>query len=253
MLGIGTTAGKIDDFEARFTNVNGAHFLIAGNSSEAWPITAAEAEALKSLYRRRMVVARWIRRIGLVSPILCLVIGWNLPAEAKTLRAIVGMAATILILFAMTVAIQQHPLTSWVTKWGIERRLRHRITTRMQAAVTPAITPLGRFARRLLLVSLIMELGLAALFMTFGPTIFAEWLGTQAEWPATWLVLLLGTLQKLTHAGLLFAFVLLVIDRRSRRQAAAPAAPGEKAPEGLPIASTLSSPPPPRSASVQSR
>jgi len=232
MLGIGTTAGKIDDFEARFTNVRGAHFLIAGNGREAWPITAAEAGAIKSLYRRRMVVARWIRRIGLVSPILCLVIGWNLPADAKALRAIVGMAATILILFAMTVAVQQHIFTSWVTKWGIERRLRHRLTTRMQAAVTPAITPLGRFARRLLVACLIMELGLLALFMAFGPTIFAEWLGTQAQWPAIWLALLLGALGKLTHAALLFAALLLVIDRRSRRQAAGPAAEDAK-PEGL--------------------
>jgi hypothetical protein len=49
-----TTAGKIDAFEARFTIVGGAHFLIAPNGKEAWPISAAEADAFKALYRRRM-------------------------------------------------------------------------------------------------------------------------------------------------------------------------------------------------------
>lgn len=221
MLGFfGTTAGKIDDFEARFTNVRGAHFLIAGNGREAWPVTATEAEAYKALYRRRMVIARWIRRIAVAAPILLFMLFWSIPVGPKPVAAVIGYAFGGLFLFAINVGLPQHPITSWVTKRGIERRLRDRLRTGMQAAVTPAYTPLGRFARRLLVIGLIMELVLFAIFVCFGPTIVAERLGTITDRPPEWILPVFIVLPKLTHGMLLIAGLLLILDRWSRRQAA---------------------------------
>ena len=55
MFGPATTSGKIDEYGTRFTIVNGAHFLISGKDSEAWPISAAEVADFQAHYRRQMV------------------------------------------------------------------------------------------------------------------------------------------------------------------------------------------------------
>jgi hypothetical protein len=223
MLGFGTTAGKIDDFEARFTVVNGAHFLIAGNGREAWPITAGEAEAFKSRYWRRMGWARWIRRITVGTPILLILFG-NAAWLPQPVRAVIGTVAALLILCALAFGIQQHSIVSFLTKAEIERDLRHRIATGMPAALIPNMTPLGRFARRLLFIAVAMEIGLGLLHLLLGPTIFAEFLGFNdgngGYANLVWLIWLTPTLSSLIHAGLLAAVLLLVLDRWSRRQAA---------------------------------
>jgi hypothetical protein len=228
MLGFGTTAGKIDDFETRFTVVNGAHFLIAGNGAEAWPISAAEATEFKALYRGRMIRARWLRRLTVLGPILLILLGnmsWGWP---KPVLAAMGTAAALLILAALTFGIQYHPLISYVTKVEIERRLKRRIATNMPAALTPSMTPLGRFARRLLFVCVALEIGLGLLHLLVGPTIFAEFLSLNdgsGYAHLAWLIWLTPGLSSLIHAGLLVAILLLVLDRWSRRQAAKQANP----------------------------
>lgn len=224
MLGHGTTAGKIDDFETRFTVVNGAHFLIAGNGREAWPITAAEAREFRALYRRRMIWARWLRRITVGGPILLILLA-NLFPWPKPLLAAMGFVATILILAALAFAIQLHPLASYLTKLEIERGLKRRIATSMPAAIRPAMTPLGRVARRLLFLFVALEIGLGLLHLLLGPTIFAEFLGLNDggdQRHLAWLIRVTPGLSSLIHAGLLIAILLLALDRRSRRLAAKP-------------------------------
>jgi hypothetical protein len=220
MLGFGTTAGKIDDFEARFTMVNGAHFLIARDGKQAWPITATEAETFKARYRGRMMWARWIRRITIGVPILLILFG-NATWLPQPVRAAFGVIATVLILCALTFGIQQHIVVSFVTKLEIERALRHRIATGMRAAITPSLTPLGRLGRRLLFAGIAMEVGLGLLHLLLGPTIFAEWLGITA-WLGETNVhrFLLQTLAIgwIARALLLLAILMLIVDRWIRRK-----------------------------------
>jgi hypothetical protein len=147
MLLPGTTAGKIDEFGTRFTIVKGAHFLIAGNGKEAWPISAAEAEEFKALHRRRMIVARWIRRLAILTPILMLILGWNFLPKAAWVREAFGTATALLLVFGIPLGFLQHNLTSDLTGFGIERRLKGRITTGLREAITPQLTTAGWWTR----------------------------------------------------------------------------------------------------------
>lgn len=250
MLGFGTTAGKIDDFEARFTNVNGAHFLIARDGKQAWPITAMEAEAFKARYRHRMIRARWIRRITVATPVLLILFG-NAAWIPPPVRAVFGAAAVTLILCALCFGIQQHVIVSFVTKAGIEHELRNRVATGMRAAVTPNLTPLGRFGRRLLFTCIALEISLGLLHLLLGPTIFAGWLGA-TTWlgreNVEWFFLLTLPLSLIARGLMLVAALLLIVDRSARRRAAARPGPGQSgaprplSPAQAPIGPSATSP-----------
>ena len=219
MFGPTTTAGKIDEFETRFTRVNGADFFITANGKEAWPVSAAEAEDFKALYRRRMARAKWIRRALLIGPILLILLSMLSAALPD------GLAAIVFPIYFLSIptALAQHPITSDLTRVGIERRLKHRITTRLPAAITPALTPVGRFGRQLLFACVAIEIGMIAMRFCLPRPLLAEHMrilyrmGNGQEGP---FALVTGNLAWASHYALFLAIMLLLIDRRSRRKAA---------------------------------
>lgn len=219
MFGPRSTAGKIDEYESRFTIVNGAHFLIAGNGREAWPISAAEAAEFKALYRRRMERARWIRRSVFLVPLLFILLD-ILSLPPPDALAIVLLP---LYLIAVPVSLAQHPITSDLTRAGIERRLKRRITTRLPAAITPPLTPLGRFGKRLLIACVAIELGTIALHLALGRDAYAQHMrilyrvGNGQE---GLLAQITGNLAWGAQFAAMLAILLLIVDRRSRRLAA---------------------------------
>jgi hypothetical protein len=227
-----TTAGKIDAFEARFTIVGGAHFLIAPNGREAWPISAAEADAFKALYRRRMQGARWRRRLVFVVPFGLLFLSM---AGLPVTDTLVG-TVLFLYLIGIPIAFAQHEITSDLTKREIARRLTQRMTTRLPAAITPALTPLGRFGRRLLLTGAALEIGLPALHLCFGRDSLAAHMRVMhgmTNGREGLLAEITGALAWVGELALVLAIALIMIDRTARRRAArarpAPAPPSEAA------------------------
>jgi hypothetical protein len=220
MFGPGTTAGKIDEFETRFTVVNGAQFMIAANGKEAWPISAAEAEEFKSLYRRRMERARWLRRGLLIGPALLIVCAMLSVALPDSLAAIL----LPLYILAIPIALAQHPITSDLTRWGIERRLKQRITTRLPAAITPPLTPIGHFGRRLLFACVALEIGMIVLHLLLGEHALAEHMRVlygQMNGREGMLARVTGNLAWTVQFAAMLAILLLIVDRRARRRAAA--------------------------------
>jgi branched-subunit amino acid transport protein len=225
MFGPGTTGAAIDAFESRFTSAVGAHFMIAANGKEAYPISAAESLAFRALYRRRMERARWIRRGALLGLIpLLMVLGRIAEASPDSLRQAFRDASGLLILGLPLFGFIQHPITSDFTKVGIERRLKRRMTTRHAPAITPVATPLGRFAKRLLITGFAIE---GALYVLHA-------LGPREEFAAHMRVLygltsgnesltarLTGNLSWVVLLSIVAAFTLQVVDRRRRRVAAA--------------------------------
>jgi hypothetical protein len=227
-----TTAGKIDAFETRFTIVNGAHFLIALNGKEAWPISAAEADAFKALYRRRMQGARWRRRWVFIVPFGLLFLSMAGLPVPDTLAGIV----LFLYLIGIPIAFAQHEITSDLTKRAITRPLKQRMTTRFPAAITPVLTPLGRFGRRLLLTAVVLEIGLPALHLCFGRESLAAQMRVMhgmTNGREGLLAEITGTLAWVGELALVLAVALIMIDRAARRRAAraspAPAPPSETA------------------------
>lgn len=224
MFGPGTTGAAIDAFESRFTSAAGAHFMIAANGKEAYPIGEAESLAFRALYRRRMRRARWIRRGSFLAviPLLMLlsavsddVPSWALPA----LRS----ASALIFLGLPLLGLIQHPIVSDLTKTAIERRLKHRITTRHPPAVTPVATPLGRFAKRLLIAAFAIEAAIllfhaiggrdelaAHMRVLYGLTSGNEGLAARLTGNLSWVV----------QFALLTGFLLLMLDRRRKRAAA---------------------------------
>lgn len=228
MFGPATTAGLIDEYESRFTTANKAHFLIARAGAEAWPISERESIEYRELYRRRMRRARWLRRLSLLLFPVLLVIGWQLPREPRWFLEAYRAVTAISLFAAPLLGFLQHKLTSDITKAAIERRLKHRITTRFEAAVTPAATPLARIARRTMVLA-----GALLLAIEIGHA-----LGPRAEHAAhmraftgltagneSLLARFTGTLAYMLYWTLLIGAVLLWFDRRKRRRAAAAAGP----------------------------
>jgi hypothetical protein len=211
-----TTAGKIDAFETRFTIVNGAHFLIAPNGKEAWPISAAEADAFKALYRRRLVRARWIRRGLLFGPALLMVLAMMSAAIPDGL----GIILLPLYLLAIPLAFLQHALTADLTRWWIERQLQRRITTRLPEATTPPLTPIGRLGKRLLIGCIALEIGMVVLHLLLGMDALAEHMRVlygQTNGDEGMLAQFTGNLAWFTQFALMLAILLMIVDRRIRR------------------------------------
>ena len=168
MFGPGTTGAAIDAFESRFTSAAGAHFLIAANGREASPISAAESLAFRARFRRAMGRARWIRRGALIAFIpLTVAIGTFMPDGPRWLRE-TFQTMQLLALFGLPLfALAQHPITAGIVKRAIERPLKRRISTQFPAAVTPATTRLGAFARKLLITAFAIEIAIM-LYHSFG-------------------------------------------------------------------------------------
>jgi hypothetical protein len=226
MLDPTSTARKIDEFESRFTTVNAAHFLIAANGKEAYPISAAEASEFKALYRRRMMWARWLRRIVVIGPFALLFLT---PSALGPYLFAWGVAPYLLFL---PLGLIQHPIVSDLTKVSIERRLKRRITTRLPAAVTPARTPLGRFARRLLLTCIALEIGMVALHAMMGMDALAEHMRImyrQGNGHEGLLAQVTGNLVWGVLLAAMFSMALMMVDRWSRRLAAVRAEKAEAA------------------------
>ncbi|MEA3043232.1 MAG: hypothetical protein QOJ53_1249 [Sphingomonadales bacterium] len=241
MFGPGTTGAAIDAFESRFTSAHGAHFLIAANGKEAYPISEAESLAFRALYRRRMERARWIRRGALLGLIpLLIVLGRIAEASPDSLRQAFRDASGLLILGLPLFGLIQHPITSDLTKVGIERRLKRRMTTRYAPAVTPVATPLGRFAKKLLITAFAIEAAIY-LFHFFGPIDeFAAHMrvlyGMQSG-NESMTARLTGNLSWVVQLSIVTGIILLMVDRRRKRAAeraraeaaAAKTAPGQRA------------------------
>lgn len=217
-----STAGKIDQFESRFTLVGGAHFLIAPNGEEAWPVSAAEAAEFKGLYRRRMERARWIRRAVFIVPFGLLLLSMAGAAVPDWLAAWVLM----LYLVAVPPAFLQHKLTSDLTRRGIERQLQRRITTRLQAAITPERTMAGVFGKRLLMTCVAVEIGVIALHLAMDRAAFAAHMRVlygRTAGNESVLAQLTGHLAWLAQYGLVLAVLLMIADRLIRRRRASSA------------------------------
>jgi hypothetical protein len=224
MFGPGTTGAAIDAFESRFTNAAGGHFMIAANGKEAYPISEAESLAFRALYRRRMQRARWIRRGSFLAviPLLMLLAALSDDVPAWALTAL-RSASALIFLGLPVLGLIQHPIVSDLTKTAIERGLKRRITTRFPLAVTPVATPLGRFAKRLLIAAFAIEAAIllfhaiggrdelaAHMRVLYGLTSGNEGLAARVTGNLSWVVQL----------ALLAGFLLLMLDRRHKRAAA---------------------------------
>lgn len=224
MFGPGTTAAAIDAFESRFTNVGGAHFLIAANGREAYPLGEAESLALRERYRRSMGRARWIRRAALFGFIpLTVAIARLTPHDPRWLRT-AFQTAELLALFGLPLfGLAQHPIASDLAKRAIERPLKRRITTRYAPAVTPVATRLGAFAKKLLVTAFAIEIALM-IYHSLGPREeLAAYLRILYGLPAgneDWAARFTGSLSRILQLVLVAGALLLMLDRRNRRVAA---------------------------------
>lgn len=216
-----TTAGKIDAFEARFTQVGGAHFLIAEKGEEAWPISAGEAAAFKGLHRRRMERAQQIRRLAVLVPFLLLPLNALLADAPRAVTGTLGLITFLLFMPGILLGFFQHALTDEWTRRGIERQLKHRLTTRQPEAITLALTPRGRFARRLLGFCVALEIGMFLLHPLLGPNAIGEHLQImfgQAQGNEGLAAQITGRLSWAVHLAALIAVAMLVLDRHQRER-----------------------------------
>ena len=238
MLGPRTTGAAIDAFESRFTSANGAHFLIAANGKEAWPISEAESLAFRALYRRRMRRARWIRRGALLAFIpLTVMLGTWMPAEPRWLRN-AFQTAQLLALFGLPLlGLAQHGITSDLTQRAIARPLKRRITTRFAPAVTPVRTRLGAFARKLLITAVAIEIAIM-LYHAFGSreglAAYMRVLYGLQSGNEDMAARFTGSLSWVVQLCFIAGALLLMVDRRIRNAAArakAGASPGINPPQ----------------------
>jgi preprotein translocase subunit SecG len=144
------------------------------------------------------------------------------------------LGAWVLILYlpGIPLAFLQHALTSDLTRRGIERQLQRRITTRLPAAITPQLTGIGHFGRRLLIACVAVEFGMIALHILMGEGALAEHMRVfhgQTVGNEGTLAVLTGTLAWVTQFALILAILLLIVDRRVRRQRAHAAEAKERA------------------------
>jgi hypothetical protein len=98
------------------------------------------------------------------------------------------------------------------------------MTTRLPAAITPALTPLGRFGRRLLLTGAVLEIGLPALHLCFGRESLAAHMRVMhgmTNGREGLLAEITGTLAWVGELALVLAIALIMIDRTARRRAPA--------------------------------
>jgi hypothetical protein len=224
MFGPTTTGGAIDTFESRFTSTAVGHFMIAANGKHAYPISEAESLAFRALYRRRMGRARWIRRIGLLAviPVLIVINTWSNEAPAW-LQEVLRWVHVLTLLALPVVAMVQHPITNLITRTGIERPLKTRMTTRFPEAVTPVVTPLGAFAKKVLITAFAIEVGVA-LVHAFTPR--AELAGHMRvlyglqSGSESWTAQLTGNIAWYATLAIIGSAILLMIDRRNKRAAA---------------------------------
>ena len=223
MFGYGFTDEALSKFESRLTIVNGAHFFIAANRREAYPISAAEAVAFRDLYRRRMERARWIRRLSLMLIIPVAILLINLaPREPRWLGDAFIAAALVILFLGPQFTVLQHPITSWLTRNSIERQLQRRLTTRLEAAVKPRFSPLGRFAGTLLIAALSIEIGSIVIHAIGGQEELAAHMRVftgLTDGHEGWLARVTGNLSWFGFIALAAAFVLLMVDRRRKRAA----------------------------------
>jgi hypothetical protein len=238
MFGPGTTGAAIDAFASRFTSAHGAHFLIAANGKEAYPISEAESLAFRALYRRRMRRARLIRRAALLGVIPLMILNANLmPQERGWLRDAQELAQLLILFGLPLIGLVQHPITSDLTKIGIERPLKRRMTTRFAAAITPVATPLGAFARKVLITGFAIEAAIY-LFHAFGPrdelaahmrVLYGLQSGNEGMTAR-----LTGSLSWVVQLAIFGGIILLIVDRRRKRaaerarDAAAKTGPGQR-------------------------
>lgn len=223
MFGPGTTAAAIDAFERRFTHAAGAHFMIAANGKEAYPISEAESLSFRAIYRRRMERARRLRRGALLAVVPLLWLLAQLAHDPPGRMGPAWQAAYLLVMMGLPLfGLIQHPITSDLTKTGIERRLKRRITTRHPPAVTPPATPLGRFAKRLLIAALAIEVAIQLFHAFAGRDELAAHMrvlyGLQSG-DESWTARLTGHLSSAILLCVVAGAALLAIDRRNRRAA----------------------------------
>lgn len=233
MLGAPTTGVAIEAFESRFTWANGAPFLIAAGGGEAYPIGEAEGIAWRELYRRRMVRARWIRRLALLGTIpFLMLLGALLPKPSEEWRPFVQQLSGLVLLAVPLLGLIQHPLTSFLTLRAIERPLARRITTRTEQAVRRNRTPLGRLAIGLIIgaVAIHAVLGIVhALVPTAEYAAHMRVLYGLRAGNESWTALVTGNLSKYSFLALLIGLLLMSVDRRKRREAEAEAKAAERA------------------------
>lgn len=223
MFGPGTTGAAIDAFESRFTSAAGAHFMIAANGKHAYPLGESESLAFRALYSRRMRRARLIRRASLLSfiPLLILINTWSDEAP-KWLHTALQWAHALILLGLPLFGLVQHPITSALTKAGIERSLKRRITTRFAAAVTPVVTPLGAFAKKVLITAVAIEVAIVIFHAFSGYDEVAAHLrvltGLQSG-NEGWTARFSGSLAWVAQLSILAGAALLTLDRRNKRAA----------------------------------
>jgi hypothetical protein len=219
MLRSGTTAAAIDAFESRLTITNGGHFLVAEKGGQAWPISADESDEFRALYRRRMVRARWIRRLAIFGFIPLLYFGSWIAGLAPDSWQPAFRNIGPFILLVPFAGLIQHMATSDLTNRSIERRMKRRMTLD-PASVTPAPTPLGRLANRLFSFVMLGEIAMIALhfFLDRGElaqhmrVLMAQTAGNESH--LAWAT---GTIGRILPVAGLAAIVVAMIDRGRKR------------------------------------
>ena len=212
----------IEAFEGRFTNVGGAHFLVARGGAEAWPVGAVEAEAFRALYRRRMMRAKLVRRLAVLWPFFTILFMMATSSLPSGVQGPLQQAAGLLAACGLPLGLIQHRVVSELTLLGIERPLKRRLATRLPAALMPASTALGGFAKRLILICVSLEAGMVALHAAMGLDALAEHIrifyrqGTGQE---SMLAQLTGNLAWGVQFAALLGILLMIVDRRGRRRA----------------------------------
>ena len=223
MFGPRTTAAAIEAFEGRFTQVGGAQFLVARGGAEAWPVAAIEADALRTRYRRRMMRAKLVRRLAVLWPFVTILFMLATSSLPREVQGPLQQAAGLLAAFGLPLGLLQHRIVSELTLYGIEHPLRRRLATRLPAALTPAPTPLGGFAKRLILVCVSLEAGMLALHLCMGPGALAEHIRIfyrQGSGNESMLAQVTGNLAWGVQFAAMLGILLMLVDRRARRLAA---------------------------------
>ena len=224
MFGPRTTAAAIAAFEGRFTEVSGAHFLVARDGAEAWPVAAVEAEAFRTLYRQRMMRAKLVRRLAVLWPFVTILFMMATSSLPREVQGPLQQAAGLFAAFGLPLGLVQHRIVSELSLRGIEGPLRRRLATRLPAALTPPPTPLGGFAKRLLFTCVALEIGILALHLAMGPGALAAHIRIfyrQGNGGESLLAQVTGNLAWGVQFAALLAILLMLIDRRARRLAAA--------------------------------
>ncbi len=224
LFGPVTTGAAIDAFESRFTSTAVGHFMIAANGRDAYPVSESESIALRERYRRAMQWARWIRRACFLGVIPLMMLLGALSDDIPEWAVPALRSASALILFGLPLlGLVLHPVISDFTKVAIERPLKRRITTRHPPAVTPVATPLGRFAKRLLIAAFAIEVAIQLFHAVRGRDELAQHMRVLTGLESGnegWTARLTGNLSSVVVLCVLAGVLLLMLDRRDKRSAA---------------------------------